>query len=633
METRQLSNKKIHLYVVCHKAAYVPDLNCLKPIQVGTACSKTKLAGMLYDNDGDNISDKNKSYCELTAQYWAWKNDDADYYGFFHYRRYFSFNTEHEFEEDGYGNILVNRMTERDLTRFQISDSHIQELIPKYDVITVRARDINENVKLSGAEKRKTNYTEYGNSDAQHIEDLDKALRITELKYPEFKTAIQKYMHDDKTYECNMFIMNKRLYSEYCSWLFDILSTLENEIDLEYYNQEEMRVFGFIAERLFGVYYTFLKENPSIRRMELQKILIQNTELPVKIDPVDDQSVPIVLASNDKFVPYLSTMIESILENANPDRGYDIIVLHRDISFDNQLKIKFQAKEYMHCSIRFANVQSYFNSMKLFVNQHLSVETYYRLVIQDLMPKYKKVLYLDADMVVECDVAQLYDIDMGEYMIGAVRDIDIAGQIKTDSNVRTYVEESLGLTNPFDYFQAGVLILNLTGFRKLTSAQELIKVASENEWKCHDQDVLNKIFHGKIYYLPQKWNTMMCWREGTRSRDDIVKKAQASLYTEYLAARQNPLIVHFAGYQKPWNEPLCDMSQYFWIYARKTPYYEVIKGNKFGNESDDIRNRKSVKCKKVLLGGIQCIKDHGFLYTCRYSIKKIAGKETSDENA
>lgn len=81
----------IKIYVVCHKPSYVPPNPYLYPIQVGTALAKEALEGMLHDNEGDNISKKNKSYCELTAQYWAWKNEEADYYGFFHYRRYFSF--------------------------------------------------------------------------------------------------------------------------------------------------------------------------------------------------------------------------------------------------------------------------------------------------------------------------------------------------------------------------------------------------------------------------------------------------------------------------------------------------------------------------------------------------------------
>lgn len=62
----------IKIYVVCHKPSYVPENPYLYPIQVGTALSGSKLEGMIHDNEGDNISDRNKTYCELTAQYWAW---------------------------------------------------------------------------------------------------------------------------------------------------------------------------------------------------------------------------------------------------------------------------------------------------------------------------------------------------------------------------------------------------------------------------------------------------------------------------------------------------------------------------------------------------------------------------------
>ena len=74
----------IKIFVVCHKPSFVPNNPYLFPIQVGAALAGKRLDGMLYDDEGENISDKNKSYCELTAQYWAWKNIEADYYGFFH---------------------------------------------------------------------------------------------------------------------------------------------------------------------------------------------------------------------------------------------------------------------------------------------------------------------------------------------------------------------------------------------------------------------------------------------------------------------------------------------------------------------------------------------------------------------
>lgn len=95
---------KINIYVSMHKDSYVAPNKYLIPIQVGTALAEEEIPGVLHDNTGINISAKNKRYCELTAQYWAWKNvKDADYYGFWHYRRYFAFNLN--LETNSWGNV------------------------------------------------------------------------------------------------------------------------------------------------------------------------------------------------------------------------------------------------------------------------------------------------------------------------------------------------------------------------------------------------------------------------------------------------------------------------------------------------------------------------------------------------
>ena len=107
MEKQVGQTPDIKIYVVCHKPSYVPENPYLYPIQVGTALNGTKLPGMRHDDEGDNISQKNKTYCELTAQYWAWKNEDADYYGFFHYRRYLAFDPSLN-KDDGWGNTRVH---------------------------------------------------------------------------------------------------------------------------------------------------------------------------------------------------------------------------------------------------------------------------------------------------------------------------------------------------------------------------------------------------------------------------------------------------------------------------------------------------------------------------------------------
>ena len=77
----------IQLFVSCHKEFPVPNLPLLHPIHVGAALSDERIGGYLRDDSGENISRLNRRYCELTGQYWVWKNVEADYYGFFHYRR------------------------------------------------------------------------------------------------------------------------------------------------------------------------------------------------------------------------------------------------------------------------------------------------------------------------------------------------------------------------------------------------------------------------------------------------------------------------------------------------------------------------------------------------------------------
>ena len=75
------------------KKADVFDCDSIVPVRCGAVYDKTDGCGIIGDNTGENISEKRMTFCELTTQYWAWKNVDADYYGFCHYRRYFSFSS------------------------------------------------------------------------------------------------------------------------------------------------------------------------------------------------------------------------------------------------------------------------------------------------------------------------------------------------------------------------------------------------------------------------------------------------------------------------------------------------------------------------------------------------------------
>lgn len=569
MEKKYSGQPDIKIFVACHKPSYVADNMYLYPIQVGAALAEKRL-DMLHDDEGENISDKNKSYCELTAQYWAWKNAKADYYGFFHYRRYFVFDPSAKCNDD-WGNVAFDRITQDVLEQIQLKPDVMREMIQKYDAITVKGRRYPQ-VDQNGASL--TVYHEYGLVPFQHRADLDITLKILNKKYPEFREAVQEYMQSKLAHECNMFIMKKDLYFHYCEWLFDILFEAEKQINTTWYSVEEYRVMGYLAERLCGIYFTYLKKQKGTKILELPKTLFHDTSPKTVLRPVFKDGVPIVLSANDRFTPYLDVMIQSIIANASPARQYDIIVLFNDISEKNRNLITWSARESTNINIRFIRVCEYFDSGKFFVDQHLSVETYYRLIIPEIMPDYHKILYLDCDMVADRDVAELYDLDLHDCLIGAAKDIDVAGQINLKQNSWDhYALKELKLDSPYDYFQAGVLILDLDQLREVTTSDQMIQLAASRSWRCHDQDVLNMICKNKVYYIPQQWNVLMDWQEPGRSRMQILKMAPRDLYGEYVSARKQPYIIHFAGYQKPWDVVDCDFAEYFWKYARKSAYY------------------------------------------------------------
>lgn len=569
MEKKYDSQPDIKIFVACHKPSYVADNVYLYPIQVGAALAKARL-DMLHDDEGENISDKNKSYCELTAQYWAWKNIEADYYGFFHYRRYFVFDPAVECNDD-WGNVVFDRITPEALDQMKLQPEIMRKMIQQYDAITVKGRRY---LQTDQHGEPLTVYHEYGMVPFQHREDLDITLKILEEKYPAFHEAVQEYMRSELAHECNMFIMKKDLYFQYCQWLFDILFEAEKHIDTTWYSVEEYRVMGYLAERLCGIYFTYLENQKDIKIGELPKTLFRDTAPKAVLHPVYKDGVPIVLSANDRFAPYLDVMIQSIIANASSARQYDIIVLFNDISEKNRNLILWGAHGKANISIRFIRVCEYFNADELFVDQHLSIETYYRLIIPEIMPDYHKILYLDCDMVAERDVAELYDIDLESYAIGAAKDIDVAGQINLHQNEwQRYAVQDIGLDQAYDYFQAGMLIINLDRLRQITNSKEMIQLALSRKWRCHDQDVLNVVCKNQVYYIPQQWNVLMNWKEGDRNRMQILKMSPRILYDEYMKARKEPYIIHFAGYQKPWNVVECDFSERFWEYARYSPYY------------------------------------------------------------
>lgn len=560
---------KIALFVSCHKPCEVLNNDIVRPIQVGSAINGRLDAFSLHDDDGDNISDKNRMYCELTAQYWAWKNYDADYYGFMHYRRYFSFSDE-KYEEDGYGNIRLPYIKKEYVDKLGLDEETVQRTVSSVDVVSVASEDV---FQLDGTDSV---YEHYKNSPHHHIADLDLIVEIIKEKYPQYSDITQRYLSGRSAYFCNMFVLKRDLFFSYCEWLFDILEEYERRASIEEYDVNEYRVAGFLAERLWGIYYEYLKSQ-GLKCLELQKAFFASTEPRLNIMPAyRENNVPVVIAANDIYVPYVGVMLRSLADNAAADRNYDVIVLTKDISPKNQEVLQAELSDYPNLSIRFFDVSGMYSGVSLPTHFHITVETYYRLLMQDILENYDKVVYIDSDLVLLTDIADLYSIDIGDSLIGAVADIDMAGCFRHNKNRQKYVLEDLGLKNPYGYVNAGVLVMNLVEFRKQYSAEHILDVISRKEYLYMDQDILNILCEGKITYLDMSWNVVMNWVSGEKSRLRVMQWAPHGIYFDYLESRKHIKIAHYAGGYKPWNDPSCDLADHFWKYAERTSFMPVL---------------------------------------------------------
>ena len=213
---------QISVIVATHKRYSMPTDPMYLPVQAGSAL----YPALPYqpDSTGDNISERNPNYCELTCLYWAWKNLDSDYIGLCHYRRYFS-----------------GRYTGEKADRI-LSAAQAQALLKKAPILLPRKRHY----------WIETNYSQYAH--AHHAADLDTARDVLARQSPEYLPAFDRSMKRTCGHRFNLFLMRKDLLDRYCTWLFGVLFQLERCLDISQYSANDRRVFGFVSERLLDVW-------------------------------------------------------------------------------------------------------------------------------------------------------------------------------------------------------------------------------------------------------------------------------------------------------------------------------------------------------------------------------------------
>lgn len=229
----------IKILVACHKAdPNIFEDDIYMPIQVGKSLHPDLDLGIQCDNTEDNISEKNGSYCELTALYWAWKNTKFPIIGLAHYRRYL-------LKKKITLPKVVPARTIDEIKNGILTEDNIVEILKHCDVILPQRNRTPFNLR--------TEYCCLMN----HLEYVRLKEVIRDLT-PEIIPVFEEVMWSGNSYSpFNMFVMPREKFNEYCEWLFPILSELEKRLDISSYTGHFKRIYGYIGERLLNIFVRY----------------------------------------------------------------------------------------------------------------------------------------------------------------------------------------------------------------------------------------------------------------------------------------------------------------------------------------------------------------------------------------
>ena len=284
------------------------------------------------------------------------------------------------------------------------------------------------------------------------------------------------------------------------------------------------------------------------------------------------QTIPIVLSSDEWYAPFTYTAIISVLNNGYSFYSFFILVTE---SFPKKYKkdiLKLKRK-YVKCSFHFIYMKEEFTDITMKI-PHITLPTYYRLLIGDLLPKeFDKCIYLDADVCVRKDLSELFNIKLGDnYLAGVVSASYFYNEKKNCKR--------LNLPSMKKYINVGVLVMNLKQIRE-DGMTKKFKELSKRNFSSQDQDVLNVACYGKILTLEPKYNAQV---KTLKENNPLLKKLFNE--REILEAKNEPHIIHYSNKKKPWNSLELYMGKYWWDIAKHTPYYNFFqKINKNINKS------------------------------------------------
>ncbi len=291
-----------------------------------------------------------------------------------------------------------------------------------------------------------------------------------------------------------------------------------------------------------------------------------------------NKEIPIFFTIDNSYAPFLAVALNSAVKNSNKDRCYHAIVLHEGVTDENRKRIESLGTD--NFKIDVIPMKNNFDALDDRMSNRLrcdyfTLTIYFRLFIPAMFPQYDKAIYIDSDVVLADDIAKLFDIDLGDNYIGACNDLSIADVPPLVS----YTENAVGV-KAHEYINSGVLLMNLKKLREEKFEEHFLKLLNTYHFDsiAPDQDYINAILNGKILYLDKRFDTMP-----NNNRPEC----------------ENPIIIHYNLFEKPWCYDGIQYEKEFWRYAEDCGFIDEIREYK-ANYTDD-KKKADKECLELLV--------------------------------
>lgn len=387
-------SRQVKIFVSAHKPCYEVENGVFVPAR------QSEIVRALMQGGEEDVfmAQRADEFCELLTQYYAWKREKADWYGFAHYRRYFSFAKR----AGGKPVVRCSYLNARTAAQFGLTEEErVRGIVCRCDVLT--PVPLNYYIKSV--------YWQYEHGEFLHKEDLDAVLNIIKEDYPDYFSSAEKYLSGRYLYPCNMFAMKRELFCEYSEWLFGILKKFYAVRDMRAlgYSAAERRAPGHLGERLFGVWLTHLRGRAGAKISRLPIVLFGDTSPRESLAPAFAEGVPVFLHADGQSAPLSAVSFSSLLAHADAGRRYDVVAFGEGLSAQDREKFLQMAQGRDNVSLRFLDCGAVMAEAGFASRSRRERELFSLFSLPLRTQGFGRVLVLERGAFLRTDAARLWD--------------------------------------------------------------------------------------------------------------------------------------------------------------------------------------------------------------------------------